>query len=132
MKRLIMILAITMLLTTACANKDSYNNYDYSYSSSKPAKEIDYFNNLEITNTSIDTDYVGWQRVMGEIKNNNSQSIIGYMRVNYYKDNALVDSVLIGLPLNFSSGETSSFHDGATMAEFDSYKFVDDTIMGDR
>lgn len=86
--------------------KSNYENYSYfsergsSYSSSRTQKADDstIFNNLEITNFSC---YSGkhYGEMQCSVKNNNSHTVGGWFRVNFYDGNgALIYNQLMSLP----------------------------------
>lgn len=86
--------------------KSNYENYSYSsesrasYSSSHTSKTDDstIFNHLEITNFSC---YSGkyYGKMQCSVKNNNSHTVGGWFRVNFYDGNgALIYNQLMSLP----------------------------------
>ena len=131
MKKITIFILFSLILS-GCSNYQndylsvSLNNVDYESS------EDNYFENLEIRNTTVKKDEVSdWYRIMGEIKNNNDVTVDGYIEVVLYDEyGGIVDSALIDLPIGgIKPGEIAVFSKTITKSEFHSYKFYDSILM---
>ena len=128
------IILFSILILTACSSNDvnndvsSLSNNYVSQANTKP----DYFSNLVISNVSVSKDISGWYKIKGEIKNNNSVKLMGYINVVLYaKDGSILDAVLIEMPNTggLAAGSSGTFSKAVSQTEFASYKFEDSELM---
>ena len=110
-------------------NDRENNSKSNSKTVNNSSTEEDLFNMLEITNVST-SDNGTWYKIMGEITNNHSEVIDGYIEVAAYNDNgAVMETRSIALPLGgLKPNETFLFNESITKEPFVSYKFYNSTL----
>jgi uncharacterized lipoprotein NlpE involved in copper resistance len=135
MKKLFILLALTIGLVGCNKKEETYSQSDSSFSSSsssysmKEEENVDLMQYLKIENVNM-TFENGRVTLAGTITNTYSRTIDGYIGVTTYDSKGnITGSSLIALPVTGLEPNTSfEFKEGVTDKEVSTYKFSNETL----
>ncbi|KOF57465.1 hypothetical protein AGR56_13865 [Clostridium sp. DMHC 10] len=131
------IIIIVLLVVVACLsiiiikNHINKNNLSSTINDTETTKEINYSKYLKFSNVSINRDQVFPKNgeVDGEVTNNYTEALDGYIEVTFYDDDGkIIKDWTSTLPSDLGAGETKTFSVPINMYKYAKYKIEANTV----